>query len=524
MIKSTELYDKVRIEYNYNFLNIMIDKYMSIKYSDMSNELRKVSNLLYNQINYYAKDKNFDFNKEDLNSLLREINYDFINAGKPFDPSLHNGITNPLGVMTGWNTFKSWDLIGTEKISSKDMAHRFYIGISNDKMYELAHLLYKEFKTANIPFYFKTEISKEIQRTDNIVIYTSTKYLEQTLNVLDYISNSRPDLMAKCSPTSILAGKLTDKIGYASENPQASDSYTSMMCSSFIDAVNDSLIIYLQNNPNRNLINQYKQKIDYLTKNGKNLSRPDVRNRIFFDILLNNEPNFKKILFNNYGQKLQALNIDLNNICFNKDVKKQIEDITNFTTQNQVITEEVEITNLEDLAIAIQRLNPNAKIMLGNPVLVSDFDSKIFSSIPLGSLTLPKGFYFKENTITNKHSNQNANYLNIDVDGINQSNLSLLVELKDKSKKEFKWESQKEKQAYVTKTIENQEYLLEHPLEQSNQNGLNSLELNNKSRVLKMEQIQYKRNNGFITIGIVISLILSGISAIALITFYLITR
>ena len=185
MTKPNNLYEATKLPANEELLNNLLLKYFSISYKDMSNGFSELNKLLYNKINLYSTSSEDLINKEDLNKLINEINQDFINAGSPYKPSEHNGVRNPLGVMPGWNTFKSWHLLGTDKISSKDISHRFYFGIPKSKLYEFANVLYDKLKNANIPFYFKTDVNDNIQRTDNLVLYTSTPLLEQTMAVIE---------------------------------------------------------------------------------------------------------------------------------------------------------------------------------------------------------------------------------------------------------------------------------------------------------------------------------------------------
>ena len=141
MIKPSDLYDKTKLPVDEHLLDKLIERYLSISYAKMSNSFMELSKLLYNSINITNENQTTSFNKEDLNQLISVINEDFVNAGRPYDPQKYNGVKNPLGLMPGWTIFQSWHLLGTEKIESKDIAHRFYFGISNGLL-RVWHILF----------------------------------------------------------------------------------------------------------------------------------------------------------------------------------------------------------------------------------------------------------------------------------------------------------------------------------------------------------------------------------------------
>lgn len=68
-------------------------------------------------------------------------------------------------------------------------------------------------------------------------------------------------------------------------------------------------------------------------------------------------------------------------------------------------------TNKTEIVLAIQQLNPNADISLGDPNYVTKSEKKFYSSIPADKLILPEGFYYDEkNGITNKHNTESGMY------------------------------------------------------------------------------------------------------------------
>ena len=325
MIKPSDLYDKTKLLVDEHLLDKLIAKYLSIPYAKMSNTFMELPKLLYDKINILDMSQVSTFNKEDLDDFIKVINDDYVKAGKPFDPQKYGGVTNPLALMPGWNIFQSWHLLGTEKIESKDIAHRFYFGISNDKVYELSHLLYDKFKTKGIPFYFKTDSNEHIQRTDNLVLYTSTPLLEGTLEILEELQKERPDLLQNCCEPSILVGRYSDKIGYATEDKESKTSYTDLVCNTFLTAIEKSLVEYTNGNYNPQMKILFQQKIEECKKNNKDVSLERVKNRILFDILIRNDATFKQKFFLRFKNELEQKGLDVNNICFNNRVKQDIE-------------------------------------------------------------------------------------------------------------------------------------------------------------------------------------------------------
>ena len=338
MVKPNNLYEATKLPANEELLNNLLSKYFSISYKEMNNESAELKNLLYTKINLYSTNDGNIINKDDLNKFLNEINKDYINAGSLYKPSEHNGNRNPLGGMPGWNTFKSWYLLGTDKISSKDISHRFYFGISNSKLYEFANVLYDNLKNANIPFNFKTDVNNGIQRTDKLVLYTTTPLLEQTMSVIEKVKRDRPDLLSYCSEPSIIVGKYDDKIGYASEDTSQNNSYTELMCESFISSIENSLKTYTHNNPNSQIKLKYQQKIQEYIKNGKNVELDNIKNRILLNILINNDVTFKQLLLSEFRKELLNKGIDLENVCFNKKVKQEVEKTYGKSDVNNIIT------------------------------------------------------------------------------------------------------------------------------------------------------------------------------------------
>ena len=321
MIKVTDLYDITKLPVDEHLIDKLISKYLKISHKDMCNEMRETDSLLYDEINYCTKNKKNKFNEEDKAKFLKELNEDYSKSGKLY---YHEGIaSNPIARMPGWATFQSWYLLGTPKIESNDISHRFYFGISNEKLYELSNVLYDKFKKANIPFYFKAEMNTGLQRTDNVILYTSTPLLEKTMNVIEEVIKERKDLIDECNEPSILTGKIYGKVGYASEDINTKKSYTESVCESFVKSLDSTIYQYKLRNPNSKYKSDYKQKIREYIDSNKQVDLNRIRNRILLN-LIKEDPGFKDLLLLDFKNELMKKGFDTNNICFNKRVKREV--------------------------------------------------------------------------------------------------------------------------------------------------------------------------------------------------------
>ena len=69
----------------------------------------------------------------------------------------------------------------------------------------------------------------------------------------------------------------------------------------------------------------------------------------------------------------------------------------------------------------LKDLNANVNILLSDPLLSNTAFSKIFASVPISQLKLPKGFEVINDRITNKHNSLDGSYINIEVEHISKN-------------------------------------------------------------------------------------------------------
>ena len=118
------------------------------------------------------------------------------------------------------------------------------------------------------------------------------------------------------------------------------------------------------------------------------------------------------------------------------------------------VSKSLETTDVREIAIAIQKLNPGVEIRLANPSLDPQADSKIFCSVPMSELALPVPFYANEkNGITNKHNSASGMYAAIDVEDLSKANPAILVStgynLQEEKRKQYDIDLQREQQEHL---------------------------------------------------------------------------
>ncbi len=146
--------------------------------------------------------------------------------------------------------------------------------------------------------------------------------------------------------------------------------------------------------------------------------------------------------------------------------------------ENNEITEEKDVSqsiDIFEIARAIQELNKDAVIRVGNPEYDSEATRRFYSSVPASELILPKGFYYNEkNGITNKHNTKTGSYCSIDV-----LDLSLADEKKLLPKEEIEEENLDEVDDSMDDDIkeEKEEVVLDEKKENKEKKGVKNLRI-----------------------------------------------
>ncbi len=102
--------------------------------------------------------------------------------------------------------------------------------------------------------------------------------------------------------------------------------------------------------------------------------------------------------------------------------------VVGLTMPNVDVSKNLESTDVREIAIALQKLNPGVTIKLINPSYENVLDKKIYCNVSAKELALPVPFYYDEkNGITNKHASKTGLYTTINVEDISKVNPELLV-------------------------------------------------------------------------------------------------
>lgn len=128
------------------------------------------------------------------------------------------------------------------------------------------------------------------------------------------------------------------------------------------------------------------------------------------------------------------------------------------TYPNVDVSKSLETTNIREIAIALQRLNPGVAIRLANPDLDPQSNSKIFCNVPMSELALPTPFYANEkNGITNKHNSASGMYSSIEVEDLSKANPAVLIStgynLEEEKRKQYEFDIKRKEQASL-KSVE----------------------------------------------------------------------
>ena len=116
------------------FIKSIIRKYINI---DITSPFCDVSDLLYAALRI---DENSigKINEEDKRKFADEVKRDFISR---YGVPQYNPITKP---QPGWFTYKSWKLLGTDRISEGEYRHRLYINSKASNLMALSNAIYDE--------------------------------------------------------------------------------------------------------------------------------------------------------------------------------------------------------------------------------------------------------------------------------------------------------------------------------------------------------------------------------------------
>ena len=326
MVTKDNLYETTKIALNDSLLEKIMNLYFSISKQEM-NSFSDVDTLLYRKLNIVSDSLDKE-NETDKNLYFHQIT-----------ATLNEEDKKSIVKSSGWYTFQSWHLLGTEKFHHGDIAHRFYIGMRAHNVYAFLSLLYNKFKEASIPFYFKCNRDLNyISRRDNIVIYTNNDYLEKTLLLLQQLGVKYHDMVADCYGPSELMGKINSWLGYATEYRNHQSSYTSDFCKIFAKVLQDQVKVFVKKYAMKEINTpEGIKKIAEFYPDLMTFNEINIKTRLLARMFYQTDPDFKKRLFEALKKQYILKGINVENICFDYHIKSELEQMKKSGSNNQNI-------------------------------------------------------------------------------------------------------------------------------------------------------------------------------------------
>lgn len=173
--------------------------------------------------------------------------------------------------------------------------------------------------------------------------------------------------------------------------------------------------------------------------------------------------------------------------------------VVGLTMPNVDVSKNLESTDVREIAIALQKLNPGVTIKLINPSYENVLDKQIYCNVSAKELALPAPFYYDEkNGITNKHTSKTGLYTTINIEDISKVNPELLVstgyDLEKEKTRQYEIDiERKEKNNDVQLTVEQ---------EPTNQNFKRTFSILKRER--QMNDAKRAKNKAAIMAGICI--------------------
>ena len=340
----------VKLSASDDFIKKIIRSYLTIDPQNFkkSSELYE---LIYNQMrvdpNSIGK-----INENDRMALSSEVQKDVL-AWNP-------NASNPLKEQLGFFTFKSWHILGGQKIPDNEMRHRIYINSKAENLMALTKEIYEELKQKGIPFYFKIqgkmndEYLAEKGFKDSFVLYTSTPLLDETIKTLLEVEKKHPELIQNCNEPSELVGKINKWLGYASETEIVKHSYTSNVCIGMANAIERSVQEWCQSHGEVKIGNStIKEYYD-------NMMWDEMKTKT--QALVSNIPKvdstFVVKLCSIAREEFAKVGLNPDNLCMTNIAKKEIESKVEVSKNNREISQNNVINYSKSQAKGFDKRSP----------------------------------------------------------------------------------------------------------------------------------------------------------------------
>ena len=331
------------------FIKSIIRKYINIAI-DKTSPFCDVSDLLYAAL---RTDENSvgKINEEDKRKFAYEVKSDFTSRyGVPQ--------YNPLKEQPGWFTYKSWKLLGTDRISEGEYRHRLYINSKASNLMALSNAIYDELKKRKIPFYFKIQSNENNEKgyKDSIVLYTSTPLLDDTIKAILQIEKNNPNLVRNCNAPSELVGQINEYIGYAFESENAKCSYTTLICKSFENGIENAVKNWCLDNITATLGKENMKEYYFGEYDSFELKK---KTQLLVKSIPKVDKEFPATLCNSVRNAMEKLGINPNNICMDKKTSADIKAFCD-SGQKLELTPDGETEEKNDSKSFSQGKEPNA--------------------------------------------------------------------------------------------------------------------------------------------------------------------
>ena len=295
--------------------------------------------------------------------------------------------------------YSSWEYLSSSTISayrtnSFNIEHRFYLNADPLDILKLSMIYIKKCEQRNMPYEFK--FAKTGGRDDTIVIYTNTKYILDTLSIINEIKKEYPEIYERFSTPPLLTGKIDNKVGYGSEPVRYNrkESYSSIRVQKIDEAITEELNNWIKDNYFRLItfrnntihIHEYlsvllAEKIlkemkasyfynsDYETKLAKKENRPYDKKVVIENLGYSeedlNDPKFKNYL---YQIILRNLSEDFIKILNKESNESEIEIDLRHKKKYVIQTNKIKYI-IESIAPMINKKDPEFKERVKNAIM-----------------------------------------------------------------------------------------------------------------------------------------------------------
>lgn len=237
---------------------------------------------------------------------------------------IHPDLVSLLDQLLG-NRMEYWEVISSYIINQDwckiTPEHRLYINADYTNIFDIMTLFIKKCDQYNIPYYFKYD--PLALRDDNIVIYSSSLYLDKYVAILEEVKNELQ--LNNLEKPPVLSGVIDGWIGYGSEPLDEESSFNTKRAKIIHAAIQKCTNDWISTHPNTTLYYN-GQKIDiqnhlstdyFLSTNSKNYLMPSI--------IMQNDNDFIMNVKNEIINMGKEQGIDPTNFAFDVENKKRLD-------------------------------------------------------------------------------------------------------------------------------------------------------------------------------------------------------